>query len=120
MNPFPDEKSVLIMDNCRIHHTNTLQDVLNAAGWLTVALIPKLTLLIDLEVMLLYLPPYSPDLSPIEPSFSTWKANLRRNGGLIQADNDPIHALLDSLGCITAEMARNWFCDAGYIVRDDV
>ena len=32
MNPFPAPESVLVMDNCRIHHTDTLQDVLNAAG----------------------------------------------------------------------------------------
>jgi len=29
MKPFPDQHSVLVMDNCRIHHTDTLQDVLN-------------------------------------------------------------------------------------------
>ena len=29
MKPFPDAHSVLIMDNCCIHHTDTLQDVLN-------------------------------------------------------------------------------------------
>jgi len=32
MNPFPNNHSVLIMDNCKIHHTDTLQDVLNDAG----------------------------------------------------------------------------------------
>ncbi|KAK7434017.1 hypothetical protein VKT23_020416 [Stygiomarasmius scandens] len=32
MKPFPDEHSVLVLDNCRIHHTETLQDVLNACG----------------------------------------------------------------------------------------
>ncbi|KDR70028.1 hypothetical protein GALMADRAFT_76765 [Galerina marginata CBS 339.88] len=31
MKPFPDAHSVLVMDNCRIHHTDTLQDVLNDA-----------------------------------------------------------------------------------------
>lgn len=29
MKPFPDEHSVLVMDNCRIHHTDALLDVLN-------------------------------------------------------------------------------------------
>lgn len=32
MNPFPDVESVLLLDNCRIHHTDALQDVLNDAG----------------------------------------------------------------------------------------
>ncbi|KAJ7705199.1 hypothetical protein B0H16DRAFT_1668265 [Mycena metata] len=32
MGVFPDERSVLIMDNCRIHHTDTLQESLNAQG----------------------------------------------------------------------------------------
>ncbi|PPQ84932.1 hypothetical protein CVT24_000123, partial [Panaeolus cyanescens] len=75
MNPFPDTHSVLVMDNCRIHHTDTLQEVLN-----------------DALVMLLYLPPYSPDLNPIEESFSTWKAYLRRNSRTLEAayGNDPI------------------------------
>ena len=30
MKPFPDEHSVLVMDNCRIHHTDALLEVLNA------------------------------------------------------------------------------------------
>ncbi|KAJ7106367.1 hypothetical protein C8R44DRAFT_638728 [Mycena epipterygia] len=32
MGVFPDGHSVLVMDNCRIHHTETLQEVLNAQG----------------------------------------------------------------------------------------
>ncbi|THU80364.1 hypothetical protein K435DRAFT_556406, partial [Dendrothele bispora CBS 962.96] len=63
---------------------------------------------------LIYLPPYSPDLNPIEESFSTWKAYLQANGVLIRTHDDPILALLDSCGCITAEMAVGWFRHAGY------
>ncbi|KAJ7751588.1 hypothetical protein B0H16DRAFT_1318039 [Mycena metata] len=32
MGVFPDECSVLVMDKCCIHHTNTLQETLNAQG----------------------------------------------------------------------------------------
>lgn len=32
MNSYPNEHSVLMMDNCHIHHTDTLLDVVNAAG----------------------------------------------------------------------------------------
>ena len=53
MNPFPDERSVLVLDNCRIHHNEALSELVHAAGCL-----------------LLYLPAYSPDLNPIEESFS--------------------------------------------------
>jgi len=68
--------------------------------------------------MLLYLPPYSPDLSPIEESFSTWKAHLQRSGSTLEDMEDPIFTLLDSIGCITAEMAVHWFHHTGYIVVD--
>ena len=30
MKLFPDEHSVLVMDNCQIHHTDALLEVLNA------------------------------------------------------------------------------------------
>lgn len=84
--------------------------------------------------MLLYLPPYSPDLNPIELSFSTClyqfsyekdcalniyiytgKAFLRRHGEMIQEAEDPIAILLESTACITGEMAHGWFKHAGYI-----
>ncbi|KAJ7742613.1 hypothetical protein B0H16DRAFT_1323322 [Mycena metata] len=32
MKPFPDVQSVLVLDNCRIHHTDLLQEVLNENG----------------------------------------------------------------------------------------
>ncbi|KAF7352249.1 Tc1-mariner class transposase [Mycena venus] len=98
MNPYPDVQSVLVLDNCRIHHTDLLQEVLNENG-----------------IMVLYLPPYSPDLNPIEESFSTWKAYLRRHGEIIHESEDPIAALLESTSCITPEMAEGWFRHAGYI-----
>lgn len=74
MNPFPDKHSVLIMDNCQIHHTDALQDVLNDARKWTV-IQPTFTISFSvtttfIDIMLIYLPPYSPDLNPIEESFS--------------------------------------------------
>jgi hypothetical protein len=32
MNPYPDARSVLIMDNCNIHHNDALVDLVHAAG----------------------------------------------------------------------------------------
>jgi len=53
MKPYPDARSVLVLDNCRIHHNDALLDLVWAAGCLV-----------------LYLPAYSPDFNPIEESFS--------------------------------------------------
>lgn len=81
--------------------------------------------------MILFLPPYSPDLNPIEESFAvceyacesrrsvvtvfTGKAYLRRHVHLIREADDPIGVLQDTTACITAEMAFGWFKHAGYI-----
>jgi len=52
-NPYPDAHSVFIMDNCATHKSDALREVIEAAGR-----------------HLVFLPPYSPDFSPIEESFS--------------------------------------------------
>ncbi|KAF7361312.1 Tc1-mariner class transposase [Mycena sanguinolenta] len=97
MNPWPAKHSVLVLDNCRIHHNDALLELLSANGSL-----------------LLFLPPYSPDLNPIEESFSTLKAYMRRHGSEMLAAEDPVLAILEACACILPEMARNWFIHAGY------
>ena len=82
--------------------------------------------------LLLFLPPYSPDLNPIKESFSTRehsyfstlttllictgkvKAFMRHHGAEMRAAEDPVQSLLEACGCITSEMARGWFWHAGY------
>ncbi|CZS92406.1 uncharacterized protein RAG0_02848 [Rhynchosporium agropyri] len=49
MNPWPQRNSVLVMDNASIHHSARIKQMCHDAG-----------------VRLVYLPPYSPDLNPIE------------------------------------------------------
>lgn len=51
---------VLIMDNCRFHHRNDVLRLLNQH-----------------EIIFKFLPPYSPQLNPIEEFFSELKANYR-------------------------------------------
>jgi hypothetical protein len=45
MNAFPDQRSVLVLDNCRIHHNEALVDLVTAAGkkslYSLVKLIPR-------------------------------------------------------------------------------
>ncbi len=59
-----------------------------------------------------YLPPYSPDLNPIEQAWSKLKARLRAEGA---RSREALEAALGpALATITARDARGWFRLAGY------
>ena len=59
--PVLEAGSVLVMDNARTHHGGKIAELVEKAG-----------------CSLLYLPPYSPDLSPIELVWSWLKAQVKR------------------------------------------
>ena len=59
---WPEPKSVLVMDNASFHHTERIEQLCYEAG-----------------VKLMYLPPYSPDLNPIEEFFAELKAFIKRS-----------------------------------------
>lgn len=60
--PSLEKGNVVIMDNMRSHHAKIVTELLDKAG-----------------ISYLYLPPYSPDLNPIEKMWSKMKAILRKN-----------------------------------------
>jgi transposase len=59
---YPEPKSVLVMDNASFHHTKQIKEICHNAG-----------------VKLVYLPPYSPNLNPIEEFFAELKAFIKRS-----------------------------------------
>ena len=59
--PHLNGNSVLIMDNMKSHHAKAVRNLLDSSG-----------------VRYIYLPPYSPDLNPIEKLWSKVKALLRK------------------------------------------
>lgn len=59
-----------------------------------------------------FLPPYSPDLNPIEEAWSKMKAFLRV--AKARAYDTLITALGDALAAITSADCRGWFAHAGY------
>lgn len=69
MNPWPEENSVLVMDNCSIHKAEALNRIVTAMGKILYFL--RDIYLIFIGCKLVYLPGYSPDLNPIEESFSS-------------------------------------------------
>lgn len=64
---WPQERSVVIMDNASFHHSEQIEAMCREAG-----------------VKLVYLPPYSPDLNPIEEFFAELKAYIKRNWAMYQ------------------------------------
>jgi transposase len=59
---WPEPESVLVMDNASFHRTEGVEEMCYEAG-----------------VKLLYLPPYSPDLNPIEEFFAELKAFIKKS-----------------------------------------
>ena len=64
---------------------------------------------------LLYLPPYSPDFSPIELAFSKFKTALRTTAARTRQALQ--EALCEAINWITEQDAKNWFHHCGYHVQ---
>lgn len=73
------------------------------------------------DIKLLYLPPYSPDLNPIEEAFSFIKSYIRRHGLRFRTaaesgdELSPFLFLYEAIDAVTEEQAEGWFEHAGYL-----
>lgn len=67
----------------------------------------------DAKCWFLYLPPYSPDLNPIEQAFSKLKAHLRKMGA--RTFDDLFKALGDICSMFSPQECWNYFHAAGYV-----
>ena len=83
------------MDNLSIHQSARVRQAIEAKG-----------------CQLLFLPAYSPDLSPIEEAFSKLKTYLRRVGA--RTHEALFEAIADALLTVTAADACSWFTHCGY------
>jgi transposase len=66
---------------------------------------------------LLFLPPYSPDFSPIEECWSTIKAILRTKAARTLESLQ--QAITEAFAAITSQDAQGWFTHAGYRVQSN-
>ena len=86
---------VVVLDNLSAHKAASIRAALAARG-----------------CDLLFLPPYSPDFTPIEQAFSKLKALLRRLGA---RTHDALQeAVRLAIAAITSDDAAAWFVHAGY------
>lgn len=92
--------SCVVMDNCSIHKGAEIEALLNQAG-----------------ARLIYLPPYSPDFSPIENCWSKIKRILCSIGARTYPDlAQAIHSAFEQ---VSLKDIRNWFTHCCYCTSLD-
>ena len=86
---------IVIMDNLSAHKNQEVKDLIES---------------VDAEIW--FLPPYSPDLNPIEKMWSKIKTILRSLKA--RTEQALVDAIAKALDAITASDAKGWFESCGY------
>lgn len=88
---------VVVMDNLRAHKVKGVKEAVESCG-----------------AKVIYLPPYSPDLNPIEKCWSKIKTYLRAAKARTRETLE--QALKEALLLVTKKDAQSWFASCGYPV----
>ena len=91
-----NQNSVLILDNCSVHHVHEVDQALSDCGVITH-----------------YLPPYSPDYNPIELAFSKVKYVNKSMEAEMQAINDLETIVLTALATTVPVDYQHWINSIG-------
>lgn len=94
--PTLSSEDIIVMDNMRSHHAKVVKQVLDASG-----------------IRYLYLPPYSPDLNPIEKMWSKIKAYLRKEKVRIALRLPD--AVEKAFSTVTPSDCLGWFRSCNYV-----
>ena len=86
---------IVVMDNLSAHRSAAVRHAIHSAG-----------------AELRFLPPYSPDLNPIEMAFSKFKAFLKRRAARTVTQLDK--AIAQAVDAYTPNECQNYFAAAGY------
>ena len=95
LGPTLSPGDIVVMDNLQAHKAVGVQQAIARRG-----------------ARLRYLPPYSPDLSPIEPCWSKVKTALRKAKARTRATLDA--AIAEAMLTVSRMDARGWFKHCGY------
>jgi len=88
---------IVVMDNLSVHKTEAAIGLIEAVG-----------------ACVKYLPPYSPDLNPIEKMWSKIKEFLR--GAKARTSRALDRAIREAFLTISSNDALSWFASCGYII----
>jgi len=89
--------SIIILDNASIHHVDCVVDTIQSVG-----------------ALVRFLPPYSPDMNPIEEVFAEIKQYLQANDSLFQATSCPRTMILMAFASVTVRNCLSYIRHAGY------
>lgn len=98
LGPTLSPGDIVVLDNLGVHKARGIQQMLARR-----------------RVRLLYLPPYSPDLAPIEPCWSKVKTALRKAKARTRSALDS--AITAVLPTVTEADAYGWFRHCGYAIH---
>lgn len=88
---------IIVLDNLGAHRASRIEEIVARCG-----------------AQVLWLPPYSPDYSPIELMWSKVKAYLKKVKARTQAELEA--AIAEALKTVTISDCQNWFRHCGYQV----
>ena len=94
-----NNNSIVVMDNASIHHVDAVAEHILQTG-----------------ALLHFLPPYSPDLNPVEQVFSKVKAIMKQNDHLFQIFSHPKLLLTIAFDMITESDCKEYAKCCGYNV----
>ena len=102
LQPFDGQnsRSIVVMDNASIHHVDKVVDAVLGTG-----------------AILRFLPPYSPDLNPLEESFAKVKAFLKANEVAYDVTMSPQLLIAMAFNTISTEDCLGYIKHAGYHVE---
>jgi transposase len=90
--------AIVLMDNLSVHHAQVIREAIEASG-----------------AKLVFLPPYSPDLSPIELCWSKLKQLLRSaKARTREALDQALTRIIND--CISSDDALGWFAHCGLFI----
>ena len=85
LNPYPQPRSILLLDNCQFHHSAIFKSMIRRIG-----------------AIILFIPPYSPWLNLCEYQFNAIK--VKEKGKQIVGEVESFLSLCDSVG----DIGNNW------------
>lgn len=90
--------SIVILDNCSIHHLDDVVNLIHSVG-----------------AHVIFLPPYSPDLMPIEQCFNKIKLFLQEHDAAVQSVTDLTMIITAAFASKTSEDCIAWSADCVYL-----